>query len=155
MTTIQKRVTRTILGLRNIYNHRNDGFLQLKLLKCNDLNNYCGCLYVYKCINTLVNDMFNTRAYEKYNTRNNNLLTEPFMRSQHSQRSILHNRPLLWNNIPYIQKMHNITLVLKHTKTLFIVPICSLTCQMYSYWVICSIYFQISLGVNFSLILVL
>ena len=95
----QKRVIRTILGLRK-YDHTNDGFLSLKLLKLHHINVYCCCLFIFKCLHTPGNEMFNHRVNHRYNIRTSNFLNIPFMRSNQSQSSILYHGPEQWNKLP-------------------------------------------------------
>ena len=95
----QKRIIRTILGLRK-YDHTNDGFLSLQLLKLNHVIVYCCCLFLFKCLHTPGNEMFSFRVNDRYNIRARNMLNVPFMKSQQSQSSILYHGPVLWNSLP-------------------------------------------------------
>ena len=99
LVTIQKRIIRTILGLRK-YDHTNEGFLNLKLLKLNHINVYCCCLFIFKWLHTPGNEIFNFRVNQRYNIRRNNMLDVPFMRSDQSQTSISYHGPVLWNDLP-------------------------------------------------------
>ena len=71
-------------------------FLECKILKINELYNYCVAIHMYKTSsrNELI---FQNHSY---GTRSNNQVHVPFARLVSTQRSIYHVGPMVWNGLP-------------------------------------------------------
>ena len=104
LMTAQKRTIRTMSYLKK-YDHTNESFKTLRLLKYKDINTYCCALYVYKSVNNHIsNDFFQFRVNERYPLRNNNILDTPYMRTTQSQTSIRYHGVKVWNDLPSFVK---------------------------------------------------
>ena len=100
----QKKVVRTIRKLKR-FDHTNDSFAKMKILKFTDLVDYCSAVYVYKSIKSLRgNKYFRPRENTAYNLRNNDLLTIPLARTTQSQQFISFRGTKLWNSLPVVLK---------------------------------------------------
>ena len=77
-------------------------YRQFKILKFSDICYYNLVIYVYKALNNmLVTPLeFNIRNPPVYNLRNVPLLVVPNLRTDQSQRFILHRGSIAWNNLP-------------------------------------------------------
>ena len=85
----QKRIIRTILCLRK-FDHTNEGFANLRLLKLKEINIYCCSIHVFKSLTITGDDSFNFRTNQRYPLRDNNImLNVPHVRSQQSETGIL------------------------------------------------------------------
>ena len=100
LVTTQKRIIRTILGLRR-FDHTQEAFSDLRILKFNDINTYCCSIYVFKSINTPGNNLFQHRVNNRYPLRNNNILDIPFVGTLQSQSGILYHGAVTWNRLPH------------------------------------------------------
>ncbi len=95
-----KRTVRTITFKRK-YDHTNDLFKSLRLLKWEDINIYCTAIYVYKSINNdNYTEIFNFRSNERYSLRNTRDLEIPALTSNQSQKSIKYHGVKVWNALP-------------------------------------------------------
>lgn len=95
----QKKIMRTIAGATR-YAHTNDIFRSHRLLKLEDINTYCSAIFVFKALFCQNNqELFNYRANNQYNLRNNPLQI-PLMTTNQSQTSILYHGVKVWNNLP-------------------------------------------------------
>ena len=94
-----KRVIRTIVGLRK-YDHTNDSYKNLELLKLNDCINLRIANFVFDSIIDNSNNMFQSRENLRFPMRNSALLQIPFMRTIQSQTDIRYQGPQVWNSIP-------------------------------------------------------
>ena len=105
VVTAQKRIVRTMAGLKK-YDHTNNAFSNLRLLKFEDINVYCCALYVFKSLNSLIdNQYFQYRNNERHDLRNPDLLRLPQVKSSQSQSSIRYYGVKVWNQIPsYIRQ---------------------------------------------------
>ena len=104
----QKKVIRTISGLRK-YDHTNDSFKNLKLLKLNDINVYTCATYVFTSLNLRHNDMFTSRHNPNYQLRHSKLLQIPQIQSLQSKSCILFHGVTVWNSLPAtIRETNNI-----------------------------------------------
>ena len=100
LVTSQKRVIRTIKGARR-YEHTNSIFLDLNILKLEDVNIYCCAIYVYKSLNNITeNKYFTYRVNEFHSLRNADLLRLPAVRSTQSKRYINYHGVEIWNSLP-------------------------------------------------------
>ena len=100
LTIIQKRVIRTIEGLRK-RDHTNDTFYKYKILKLEDINHYISSTFVFKSLNGLTfHNFFEYQDSQRYHTRNRTNLKLPFALSSQSQSSIRYNGPKLYNSLP-------------------------------------------------------
>lgn len=100
----QKKSIRTI-SFKSKYDHTNELFKSLYLLKWEDINNFCSAIFVYKSIHNYNGmPLFNFRLNERYNLRNSNDLEIPRMITKQSQTSINYHGVKVWNSLPhYIQ----------------------------------------------------
>ena len=99
IVTAQKRVIRTIVGYKK-YDHTNEAFIRLRLLKLNDVNIYFSALLVHNSINVYDNNWFSYRQNQRYPLRNSNLLKLPFITSHQSKSCILYHGVSVWNSLP-------------------------------------------------------
>ena len=99
VVTAQKRVIRTISGLRK-FDHTNDEFFRMKFLKVTDINVYCSALFVYKSLISPDNNFFVRRTNQRYPLRFDDQLTTPVTHSQQSESCILYHGVKIWNNLP-------------------------------------------------------
>ena len=114
----QKKVIRTISGLRK-YDHTDDSFKNLNLLKLNDINVYTCATYVFTSLYLRLNDMFTFRYNPNYQLRHSRLLQIPPIQSLLSKSCILFHGVTVWNNLPAtIRETNNInTFRIKLKKT--------------------------------------
>jgi len=113
--TAQKRVIRTIARLGK-YDHTNEAFSTLKLLKLRDINTYFCALFIFKCINIYENNLFRFRNDLRYPLRSNSLLKHPTIGSNQSKTCILYHGVSVWNNLP--SHLHNAPSLLSLKKSL-------------------------------------
>ena len=100
LITTQKRIIRTILGLKR-FDHTTEGFANLKLLKLKEINIYCCSIHVFKSITITGDGSFNFRTNQRYSLRENNIMLDvPFVRSQQSKTGILQHGANVWNDLP-------------------------------------------------------
>ena len=108
LVTTQKKVIRIISGLRK-YDHTNDSFKNLKLLKLNDINVYTCATYVSTSLNLRQNDLFNSRHNPNYPLRHSKFLQIPRFLSLQSESCILYHGVTVWNSLPAaIREINNI-----------------------------------------------
>ena len=108
LVTTQKRIIRTISGLRK-FEHTQEAFADLRILKLKDINTYCCSIYVFKSLLSPENSFFQYRINNRYPLRNNNTLNIPFASSSQSKSGILCHGPVIWNSLP--QRVINCTSV--------------------------------------------
>ena len=101
ITTAQKRVIRTISELRK-FDHTNDEFCKMKLLKFTDINIYCCALFVYKSLASPDNSFFIRRNNARYAFRVDDLLNIPLIHSKQSESCILYHGVKIWNDLPAV-----------------------------------------------------
>ena len=94
-----KRIIRTIVGLRK-YDHTNDSYKSLELLKLSDCIDLRFAIFVFDSITNNSNNLFQSRVNLRFPIRNSNLLQTPLMRSVQSQTGIRYQGPRVWNIIP-------------------------------------------------------
>ena len=94
-----KRVIRTIANLRR-YDHTNQTFKDLGILKFYDILKLRYATFVYKSLHNQGDHNFRRRANPNYNMRNDSVLIPPRMRSSQSQTSALYQSVQVWNSIP-------------------------------------------------------
>ena len=99
----QKKIIRTIMNVNN-REHTNALFLQLQMLKVNEINILCTCVFVFKSLNGMVFPFdyfhFNFNFNSNYNLRNSFNLRPPFAVSSQSQRTPKYYGCLQWNSLP-------------------------------------------------------
>ena len=101
VVTAQMRALRTI-GCLGRGEHTNDIFSSLNVLKFPDINTYCCSLYVYKSINSLIENRYlNFRNNDYHHLRNPDLLRLPQVRSTQSQSFIGFHGVRVWNGLPF------------------------------------------------------
>ena len=87
-------------------------FSEFGLLKLDDINIYCGALFVYKSLNNIIeSNMLNIRFSDRYNMRNNltNVLDIPLKLTQQSQSFIGYHGVKIWNDLPFnVRQMHTL-----------------------------------------------
>ena len=107
----QKRLIRTIMNV-NVREHTNNLFIELKILKIDEINYYCTSLFVFKSINNMIfpRNYFN---YNNNNLRNANELGPTFVPSGQSQSSPKYYGCLMWNSLPDDVKSANSIITLK------------------------------------------
>ena len=98
---IQKRVIRTIT-FSNRYDSTGTLFVNLRMLKMDEIFSYFATLFVFKSINNL--NMFNSDFEvfnHDHNTRGQHVnMAVPRSTTNHAQRHILFTGPILWINLP-------------------------------------------------------
>ena len=99
LATVQKKVIRIIDGLKK-YDHTNDTFKKLKLLKMKEINEYFISVYVFNSLNLLENNIFNYRNNPNYQLRNPLSLQIPQIYSSQSKSCILYHGVAIWNSLP-------------------------------------------------------
>ena len=101
--TAQKKIIRTIM-YRNKFYHTNSDFLNLNILKVNEINTYFSGIFVYKSLNNLSfpsNYFFSVEnLVPSYNLRNLTNLRPTQAGSLQSQSSPSFYCSNTWNNIP-------------------------------------------------------
>ena len=76
-------------------------FLDLNILKLEDVNIYCCAIYVFKSLNNITeNKYFTYRVNEFHSLRNADLLRLPAVRSTQSKRYINYHGVEIWNSLP-------------------------------------------------------
>ena len=97
----QKRLIRLILKKKR-YEHSNPLYIQLKLLKLQDICTMNACLFIFKSINNFIfcPITIEARPPGPYNLRNIAPLEIPFSRSTQTKRFIRIRGPQLWNALP-------------------------------------------------------
>ena len=99
INTAHKRVIRTIANLRK-YDHTNQTFKDLGILKFYDILKLRYATFVYKSLQNQNDHNFRHRENQNYDLRNASILNPPFMRSCQSQTSALYQSVQVWNGIP-------------------------------------------------------
>ena len=94
-----KKVIRTISYLRK-YDHTNQSFKDLQLLKFYDIIKLRYAICVFKSVNNQNDHNFRSRVNSTYNLRNSSILIPPLMRSSQSQSTELYQGVQVWNSIP-------------------------------------------------------
>ena len=82
-------------------NHTNALFLRLEMLKVNEINIFCDCVFIFKSLKriTFPYDYFHFN-HNNYNLRNSFELRPPFVPSSQSQRTPKYYGCLQWNSLP-------------------------------------------------------
>ena len=95
----QKKLIR-VITLSNKYTHTNPLFIDLQLLKTQDIITYQTLLFVYKSLNNLhADNSFHTTGHSIH-TRQASNLSIPFCKTSHAQQSVLTRGRRLWNQLP-------------------------------------------------------
>ena len=97
----QKKIIRAIMGVDSGY-HTHDLFVELKILKINEINIFNTSVFVFKSLNglTIPLDYFNNNNNNNFNLRNANTLRPPFVPSNQSQSSPRYYGCIIWNSLP-------------------------------------------------------
>ena len=92
---LQKRAVRILSGAEYLA-HTDPLFTRLKLLRIRGIYKYSCCMYVFR------NRDLYENAHNRYNTRSTNAYDVENTRLKISERSILHNPPKIYNNLPNV-----------------------------------------------------
>ena len=100
LVVAHKRAVRILAG-KPRYEHTNNLFIETKLLKLKEINIYFSTLFVYKCLNNIIQNKFYTfRTNIRYTFREHSLLEVPHVRSNQSQTCITYCGAKIWNQLP-------------------------------------------------------
>ena len=91
---LQKKLIRLIANAPFLA-HTNELFLNNSILKLDDVNKYCTCIFMFKNRN-----LFLPISSHNYNTRNRDNLRTQFQRTNVTQQNINFIGPTIWNDIP-------------------------------------------------------
>ena len=96
----QKKVVRAIAGVTR-REHTNSLFIELGLLKVNEINIFITCTFVFKSINGLIRlaNYFHENFDHDHNLRRRELLRPPFVPTIQSQSSPRYYGCLMWNSL--------------------------------------------------------
>ena len=95
----QKRFIRVLSYLKK-YDHTNNAFSHLNILKLKEVNEYCTALFVYKSLSNPDDHMFTMRTNPHYNLRQSTLLKLPAVQSAQSKSFIAFHGVKIWNILP-------------------------------------------------------
>ena len=97
----QKKVVRAIAGVTR-GEHTNSLFIELGLLKINEINIFITCTFVFKSINGLIRpaNYFHENFDHDHNLRRRELLRPPFVSTTQSQSTPKYYGCLMWNSLP-------------------------------------------------------
>ena len=101
ISNVQKRLIR-IIAKKKWDVHTSPLFVEFKILKFIDICKLVQGLFVFKCMNNLIDApiQFNARLNQRYNLRNLPILTIPYRPTTQSQRFVEYVGAELWNNLP-------------------------------------------------------
>ena len=98
--TAQKRAVRILTGVTGRA-HTVPLFLELSLLKFEEVNTYCCAVYIFKALKGMIdNKYFFRRTNENHALRNSELLRLPMVTTTQSQRFISFHGVGIWNGLP-------------------------------------------------------
>ena len=97
--TVTKKFIRVIAYLKK-YDHTNNAFSSLNILKLKEVSEYCSALFVYKSLANPYDHMFTLRNNPHYNLRQSSLLKLPAVQTLQSKSFIAFHGVGIWNNLP-------------------------------------------------------
>ncbi|XP_078354348.1 uncharacterized protein LOC144638944 [Oculina patagonica] len=101
LQVLQNKAAKIILD-RPLYSSASDALVALKWLNLEQRRFYHRCIYVYKCINGLMDhsmELLANRDIHSYNTRNKDMLRQPHVTKNWGKQRVCYHSLKDWNNL--------------------------------------------------------
>ena len=101
LQVLQNKAAKIILD-RQLYSSASDALVALKWLNLEQRRFYHRCIYVYKCINGLMDhsmELLAHRDIHSYNTRNKDMLRLPHVTKNWGKQRVCYHSLKDWNNL--------------------------------------------------------